>query len=129
MPVNVTQQVFASFLSKTQLMKLRSKAIRAGVWFKVLPRIDRALIDLTIMVANNVHSVVLAKSLLAISSKLEKHVAGGRSRFSLEIGIQLAQKLSLLAQQWGNIRARSWAFEPNFANFLAVIHANEHKTY
>ena len=35
-----------SFIDKTQLIKLKLKAMRAGVWFRALPRIDRALIDL-----------------------------------------------------------------------------------
>ena len=46
----------SSFLNRTQLMKLRLKAMRAGVWFKALPRIDRVLVDLTIKVAENIRS-------------------------------------------------------------------------
>jgi hypothetical protein len=29
------------FLNKAQLMKLRLKAVRAGVWFRTLPRINK----------------------------------------------------------------------------------------
>ena len=52
------------FLSRKQLVQMKIKAIRAGVWFKALPRIDRVLIDLTIKVADNIRSISLAKSIL-----------------------------------------------------------------
>jgi hypothetical protein len=129
MAVTATQEKVSSFLSKASLMKLRLKAIRAGVWFRALPRIDRVLVDLTIMVTSTVHSGILAKSLLAICRKLDGLVAGRFSSFFREVGFRLAQKLSLLAQQWGNICAKSWPFDANFVKFLAVMHANERKTY
>ena len=129
MAVTATQEKVPSFLSKAPLMKLRLKAIRAGVWFRALPRIDRVLVDLTIMVTSTVHSVILAKSLLVICRKLDGLVAGRFSSFFREVGLRLAQKLSLLAQQWGNICAKSWPFDSNFVKFLAVMHANERKTY
>ena len=49
------------FLCKEQLVKLRLNAMRAGVWFRALRRIDRALIDLTIKVASTVRSVTLSQ--------------------------------------------------------------------
>ena len=56
-------------LNRTQLMRLRIKAMRAGVWFKALPRIDRVLVDLTIKVAENIRSAFLAKSIFAVVGK------------------------------------------------------------
>jgi hypothetical protein len=128
-PVVATQEPLFSFLSKTQLVKLRSKAMRTGFWFKKLLRIDRALIDLTIMVADTVHSTILAKNLSTILGKLNGLRASNFSDSFREIGLQLANKLSLLAQQWGNRNARSWPSDSNFANFLAMMHTNRHKTY
>ena len=89
-----------SFLDKAQLMKLKLKAMRAGVWFRTLPRIDRALIDLTIKVTRNVRSVVLAKSILSITRKLEALLESKFVRAIREIGFPLAYKLSLFAQKW-----------------------------
>jgi hypothetical protein len=116
-----------SFLCKKQLVKLRLKAIRAGVWFRALRRIDRALIDLTIKVASTVRSITLARSILAIVRKLEGIMESGFSRALREVGFQRAQKLSLLAQKWGNTSAKSWASNLSFVHFLAVMHINEHK--
>ncbi len=59
------------FLSRKQLVQMKIKAIRSGVWFKALPRIDRVLIDLTIKVAETVRSISLAKSIFAVVGKLE----------------------------------------------------------
>ena len=129
MAVTATQEKVPSFLSKAPLMKLRLKAIRAGVWFRALPRIDRVLVDLTIMVTSTVHSVILAKSLLVICRKLDGLVAGRFSSFFREVGLRLAYKLSMLAQQWGNQSAKTWSSDPDFVRFLAMMHVNEHKTY
>ena len=67
-----------SLLNRSDLIKLRVKAIRAGVWFKALPRIDRVLVDLTIKVAENIRSAHLAKSIFAVVGKLEGLLAEAR---------------------------------------------------
>jgi hypothetical protein len=118
-----------SFLNKAQLVKLKLKAMRAGVWFRALPRIDRALVDLTIKVASNVRSVTLAKNLLAVMRKLEGIMESRLSRALREVGFPLAQKLSLVAQKWGNTSAKSWSSDSSFVNFLGVMHINEPKTF
>jgi hypothetical protein len=51
----------------------------------------------------------------------------GFSRALREVGFQRAQKLSLLAQKWGNTSAKSWASNLSFVHFLAVMHINEPK--
>lgn len=129
MPATATQELLPNFLSNTQLVKLRSKAIRAGVWFKNLLRIDRALIDLTIIVANTVHSVILVISLNIVLEKLKGLFASSFPNSFREVGLRLANKLSLLAQQWGNHSAKTWSSDPDFVRFLAMMHVNEHKTY
>ena len=110
-------------------MKLRLKAMRAGVWFRALRRIDRVLVDLTIKVASSVRSVTLAKSILAVIRKLEGFLESSLLRALREVGFPLAQKLSLLAQAWGNASAKSWSSDLPFVNFLAVIHINEPKAF
>ena len=129
MPITATQEIISSFLSKTRLVKVKSKAIRAGVWFKALRRIDRALVDLTIMVTSTITSVTLAKRLLVILGKLNGDIVGSFLTSNREFGANLAQKLSLLARQWGNIEAKKWPSDYGFVNFLAVMHGNERKTY
>jgi hypothetical protein len=129
MPKTVLQEIASSFLTKARLIKLKLKAIRAGVWFKALPRIDRALVDLTIKVASNIRSVTLAKNLLAVTRKLEGLLESSLSQALREVGLPLAQKLSLVAQKWGNTTAKNWASDVSFTKFLAVMHINEPKAF
>ena len=118
-----------SFLNKTQLAKLRFRAIRAGVWFRALSRIDRVLIDLTIKVASSIRSATLARNILAVTKKLEGLLESRLLRAFRGVALQLAQKLSIAAQKWGNASAKRWASDVSFVTFLAVMHINEPKTF
>ena len=129
MPKTALRRTSLGFLSKTQLVKLRARALRAGVWFRALPRIDRALVDLTIKVASSVRSAKLAKNLRAVTRKLEGLLESSFFRAFREVGLPLAKKISLIAQKWGNTFAKSWAFDTHFVNFLAVMHINESKSF
>ena len=125
-----SEKIASNSINKIQLVKLRLKAIRAGVWFRALHRIDRVLIDLTIKVArSNVRSIVLAKSILNVMEKLEGLLESRLLRIIREVGIPLAQKLSTLAQKWGNNSAKDWSSDTSFSSFLAVISINEHRTF
>ena len=126
----VPQGSTSSFLNKKQLIKLKLKAMRSGVWFKALRRIDRVLIDLTIKVARyNVRSVALAKNIFSIMEKLEGLLESSLSRVIREVGFPLAQKVSSLAQKWGNPSAKEWRSDSSFARFLAVLSLNEPRTF
>ena len=129
MPKIALADTALSFLNKTQLVKLRLKAIRAGVWFRALPRIDRVLVDLTIRVAGSIRSATLARNILAVIRKLEELLESHLLRAFRGVALQLAQKLSLVAQKWGNISAKNWVSDVSFIKFLAVMHINEPKTF
>jgi hypothetical protein len=129
MPIPATEKSFPSLLSKTQLAKIRLKAVRAGVWFRALRRIDRALIDLTIMVTSTITSKTLTERLHAILGKLGGTITGNFTKSFREIGANLARKLSLIAQEWGNNTAKNWLSDIRFANFLAVSYGNEHRNW
>ncbi|MCL4430176.1 MAG: hypothetical protein M1167_05430 [Chloroflexi bacterium] len=105
-------------------MKLRLKAMRAGVWFRALPRIDRVLVDLTIKVAENIRSTHLAKSISAVVGKLEGLLESKMLKSLRLIGRPLAEKISSVAQKLGNVSAKEWASDLPFAFFLAVMHTN-----
>jgi hypothetical protein len=126
MPETALQNSTFSFLDKTQLIKLKLKAMRSGVWFRALPRIDRALIDLTIKVTRCIRSSILAKSILSITRKLEGLLESRFVRAIREIGFSLAHKLSLFAQKWGNKAAKEWANDFGFVRYLAVMKLNGH---
>lgn len=99
--------------------------MRAGVWFKGLSRIDRVLVDLTIRVVENVRSAYLAKGIFAVVGKLEGLLESSVLKSLRLIGRPLAERLSLVAQGWGNVSAKSWSRDLSFAFFLGVMHANK----
>lgn len=112
----------SGFLSRTQLMKLKFKAVRTGTWFKALQRIDRALVDLTIKVAENIRSFSLAKRIFVVVSKLKRLLESPVFKSLKQVGHKLAEKISSLALRWGNVLAKNWASDLSFAFFLAVTH-------
>jgi len=116
----------ANFLERSQLVKLKQRAMRAGVWFRGLPRIDRVLVDLTIQVADCVRSVHLARSLLAVAGKLEGLLESRLKRAVREFGLAIVAKLSAYALGWGYTAARGWASDGEFARFWAVMRLNGH---
>lgn len=114
----------SGLLDKRQLVVLKRRAMRAGVWFKGLPRIDRVLVDLTIRVAKSIRSVMLADSLLSVARKLEGLLESRICRFIRREGFALACKASLDALKMGNLFAASWSSDCEFARFLAVMKFN-----
>jgi hypothetical protein len=123
---NTQQNSTSDFLNKAQLVKLRLKAMRAGVWYRALPRIDRVLVDLTIRVADTIRSPYLARSILSIAGKLEGLLESKLQRAVREFGLPIARKLSLFAQKWGNEAAGKWASDDGFARYWAAIKLNDH---
>lgn len=114
-----------SVITMNQLIKLKLEAIRAGVWFKALPKIDRVLVDLTINVAEKIRSTDLAKSIFAVVSKLDGLLESRFLLFVRTTGRSLAEKNSLIAQKWGNFSAISWSTDRSFALYLAVMQASK----
>ena len=112
------------FVNRTQLTELKLKALRAGVWFKVLQRIDRALIDLALKVNSVVRSFTLAKRILAVAKKFEEALQNKLARTAVAIGVTLARKLSEIAQGWGNETAKVWATDLDFVRYLGLTRLN-----
>jgi hypothetical protein len=129
MPENMIHDADSGFLEKAQLLKLKLKAMRAGVWFKALPRIDRVLVDLTIKVAGTVRSFTLAKNIFTVVRKLECLLENKLRRAVREMGLPIAQRLSLCAQKWGNAAAKDWASDGRFAKYWAAMSLNEPKLF
>ena len=107
-------------LSRRVLAKLRLRAIRCGVWFSDLKDVERKLLDLTIAVVERVQSVRLAKVVSSIVEKLLQSVESRLSRLMRVRGRNLAEKLSRIAQDWGNKAAVHWADDLGFVEYLAV---------
>ena len=107
-----------------ELARIRLVAVRRGVWFRVLNRLERGLVNLTLQVTKKIRSNVLAKALYSVVRRLLEALES-KVRLSIrQVGTLLARKLSLIAQEWGNTLARIWSYDRSFMKFLAVMHIN-----
>lgn len=111
-------------LAQSELVRLRVKARRRGVWFRVLNSVERGLMNLTIKVVDKVRSLVLARSLNCVVRKLTDAMESEVTRLMRTVGYSLAQKLSEIAQGWGNESARLWTSDLSFVQYLAVMRKN-----
>ena len=110
-------------ITRCKLVNLRAKAIRRGIWFKVLSKTERACIGLTIKIVDRVRSHLLAK---VLTSFIKKLLGAMKSRIvrAMEIGCSVARKLSRIAMNWGNISATQWIMNSRFIKYLTIMHVN-----
>jgi hypothetical protein len=109
---------------KSDLFRLKLRAVRFGVWFRALRRIDRVLLDLTLRVCDGVRGSALARSLRAVVAKLENALGNRVAHVVDTVGFRLALWTGLVAQKLGNVSARNWGKDPSFARFLAIMYIN-----
>lgn len=114
-----------TWLSGKELAKIRAMAIRRGNWYRTLNKTERALLDLTIRVVRKIRSFVLSRILAPIIEKLQIRTERNIAILFHKIGQPLTEKISRIAQNWGNTSADSWNSDSNFAQFLAIMHINE----
>jgi hypothetical protein len=110
---------------REDVAKLKTIAVRRGLWFKALSTVERAIVDLTIRVVERVRSSVLKGVLKAIASKIVEALKAKSFRErAIVIGRALAKRLVRIAERLGNKRAREWAEDPSFVMYLGVSWLN-----
>ena len=107
------------------LMEIRRKAVRKGVWFRVLSRAERAILDLIPKCVSQPKSPklidIVAKIIVKVKNALKSPIIDLMDR----IGKPLAKKLSQIAQRWGNQTAKEWAEDPSFIRYLTITKMND----
>jgi len=116
------EQFLQSPLTGRKLAGLKTRALRKRIWYTVLDRVERGLLDLTIRWVDNVRSGQLTETLLRILVKLARAMEQGMARV-LMVGRELALKASALAVGWGNRDAYSWRFDRELWLGLALAGA------
>jgi len=111
-------------LMRSEIIRIKARALRKGVWFRVLTRVERACIDLAIMVVERVRSRLLQRLLSSVLNKLEDAMESQVRRLMREIGDNLAKKVSQIAQDWGNRSAVCWAKDAGFTQYLTITYMN-----
>ena len=110
--------------TRSELVSIKQKALRRRIWFKVLDRAERVLVDLTIRVVDVVKSGRLAKVLSIAIGKLREAMKGLMDR-AREIGRPLAENFSKIAQAWGNLEASDWTNDDFYAIYLGLSVLNK----
>ncbi len=108
------------FPAVRDLAEAKKIALRRRVWFKLLSRVERGIIDLTVRYVDNIKSKKLAKVVTAIIGKLQSAIESTVDRLVRTIGLPLAQKIINIAVNWGNHLASKWADDCSFAKFLVL---------
>jgi hypothetical protein len=85
--------------------------------------------ELAIKVVDRVRSHLVAKLLASIIGKLQDAMRGKVARVMKKIGYASAQKLSRIAQNWGNMSASRWVRNRGFIQYLAVTYMNTPATF
>jgi hypothetical protein len=106
------------------LLRVRRKALRNGVWFKVLDSVERAILNLVPRCVETPRSAklidALAKIIVKINDALKSQVHDLISR----VGRPLAKRLSRIALNWGHKTAVEWALDEGFWKYLAIVNMN-----
>jgi hypothetical protein len=110
--------------SRSFLIEVRKKALRTKTWWKALDRTDRAIIDLTIRVVNNVRSADLGIEIVKVLKKLNDVLKSPFVRLMESYGLKQARKISQQALSWGFNEAKGWAYDLGFMTYLTALKMN-----
>ena len=113
-----------AMLTPIKLTSLKQRALRKRVWFKILDRAERAIVDLTIRIVKKIRSSTLKEMLVTISGKLMEAMESQVARSTETIGRPLAQKIASLAVSWGNHAALKWPKDSSFTRYLTIMEIN-----
>jgi len=116
--------VIQDIISVGRLAEARRRAMRRGTWFRALDGAERAIIGLTIRCVDRIRSPMLAKIVTATLIKLKLATESNVKRLVRTAGRFMAQKVSWIAQGWGNRSARQWAKDRGFIQYLAILEIN-----
>ena len=108
------------FASVGMLAQAKRSALRRGLWFRTLNRVERAVIDLTLKCVDTIKSGKLAKVVTAIIQKLRSAMEGTVEKMVRAVGLPLTRKVSDIAVSWGNRLAVQWSDDLKFARYLAI---------
>lgn len=111
-------------LSRNGIVRMKVKALRRGVWYRVLSRVERACVDLVIRVVERVRSRLLSRVLSSVLRKLDEAMESRVWRLVREMGTKLASEVSRIAQGWGNKSAEQWATDSGFVQYVAISYMN-----
>jgi len=106
------------------LSDFRQRALRRGVWFRALDRVERGILSLTVRVVDRVESEVLGVVLVKILSKLRDSFKSEFARNMEEYGLRRAHDIVVSAIRWGDDAAKEWVADLGFVRYLTILQMN-----
>jgi len=116
-------------LCRAELLRLKKKAMRRGIWFEILSRTERALMDLVMKVVDKVRSGLLAKLVRSIVMRLLQAMESNFKRLMNTEGVKLACQISEIGKKLGCKSAESWRSDQKFMQFLVITYMNSPNQY
>jgi len=107
-------------LTRETLARTKKKALRKRIWFRVLTKLERGILDLTVRCVERVRSPLLERSLTTILSKLSDALEKGYMYVVEKTGRPLAAKISSIAKSWGNESAQDWRRDRALIRYLGA---------
>jgi len=103
------------------LSRVRSKAIRRGVWFRALDTLERGILTLASHVVDRVESVVLGVEIVKILKKLNDAMKSEFTKWMEQYGFIKVKKLAAQAMEWGNRDAIQWISEVSYIEYVTML--------
>lgn len=116
----VRGEVTQRSLTRQDLMRVKTRALRGRVWFMVTSRLERGIVDLTIRCVERIRSLVLARTVSEIIVKILATLENSFLGRAEKIGAEIVERISGIAVEWGNSTAFRWKHDPSFVRFLGV---------
>jgi hypothetical protein len=107
------------------LSDLRHRALRRGVWYRALDRVERGIMSLTSRFVDRVESVKLGKALVKIVAKIRDGLKSGFVRHMESYGISRAAEMASQALEWGYSGASDWWRDQAFVKYLTFLDYNK----
>ena len=104
---------------------MKKKALRKGVWYRTLDRVERGIVSLTARLIDRVESEMLGVELVKILVKLMKALKSGFVRHMEVFGFGRVFELSRLAFEWGNSVAKGWVHDMGFVGYVSMMDLNQ----
>ena len=106
--------------TRQDLAKIKSRALRTRVWFRVLSKVERAMLDLTIKCVEIVRSRILEGAISTIIHKILQSLEDVFLVRAERIGRSIAETLCTIGERWGNKASSTWKHDKRFVKFLGV---------
>jgi len=122
--MDLEEGISVRWMTGEGLTSLKRMALRRRVWFTVLSRVERGVVDLTIRCVDRVRSARLALVIGRIVCKIFKAFRSEFLERVERVGYDLAERISRIAVGWGYVEASEWKRDLRFIRCLGVNAVN-----